>query len=107
MLTESRFLKHFICFCSAHFKSSFCLQDFNYSCSSQLGIYRDDDASGEEQNRRIRGTPTEQRFHAKIFSQKKNQVKDEKTLKKFSISLPYNDSLRKYLRSDLLCVSVK
>lgn len=59
MLTESRFLKHFICFCSAHFKSSFCLQDFNYSCSSQLGIYRDDDASGEEQNRRIRGTPTE------------------------------------------------
>lgn len=83
------------------------MQDFNYSCSSQLGIYRDDDASGEEQNRRIRGTPTEQRFHAKIFSQKKNQVKDEKTLKKFSISLPYNDSLRKYLRSDLLCVSVK
>lgn len=42
-----------------------------------------------------------------LVRKKKNQVKDEKTLKKFSISLPYNDSLRKYLRSDLLCVSVK
>lgn len=39
-----------------------------------------------------------------LVRKKKNEVKDEKTLKKFSISLPYDDSSRKYLRSDLLCV---